>query len=53
MIQAKAPLQEGGPWIKRDAIRNVAIIANPFLQGFWAGSPVCLMALVPLPTLCH
>jgi hypothetical protein len=37
--------------VKRDDIRNVAIIANPFLQGLRAGFPVCSMALVPLPTL--
>ena len=37
--------------VKRYDIRNVAIIAYPFLQGFLTGFPVCLMALVPLPTL--
>ena len=51
MIQAKAPLQEGGPWIKRDDNRNVAIIAYPLLRGFWVGIPVCLRVLVPLPKL--
>ena len=37
--------------VKRDDIRNVAIIAYPFSRGFWAAFPVCLMVLVPLPTL--
>jgi hypothetical protein len=37
--------------VKRYDIRNVAIIANPFLQGLLTGFPVCSMALVPLPTL--
>jgi hypothetical protein len=39
--------------VKREDIRNVAIIASPFSQGFWAGFPVCLRALVPLPKLCQ
>jgi len=39
--------------VKRDDIRNVAIIAYPFSQSFGVGFPVCLRTLVPLPTLCQ
>ena len=53
MIQAKTALQKDIQLIKRDDIRNVAIIAYPFSQGFGVGFPVCLRTLVPLPTLCQ
>jgi hypothetical protein len=53
IMQVQNTMIQTERFVKRDDIRNVAIIAYPFLQGFWVGFPVCPMALVPLPKQCQ